>query len=239
MLKLYMVDSVQKELKKYINPEKKEIYPKFFKTGKGEYGYGDIFWGITVPNIRSVAKKFYKEVSLNDVRMLISNEVHEVRLLGYIVLVYKYEKADRDGKEKIYNFYLNNLYGVNNWDIVDLSCYKILGDYLLTCLNKRYILYQLANSKNMWEQRIAIVSTYALIKNNDFNDTLQIAKILLNHKHDLIHKAVGWMLREVGKRDIELLREFLNSNIKKMPRTTLRYALEKMDEKERKGYLAI
>jgi len=151
-------------------------------------------------------------------------------------MTYKYEKGSKQEKETIVNFYLSNLSGVNNWDIVDLTCSKILGDYLVDNPEKRYILYKLVNSKNLWEQRISIVSTYSFIKQNDFNDTLQISKILLNHKHDLIHKAVGWMLREVGKKDINVLREFLNENIQDIPKTTLRYAIERMEESERKKY---
>jgi len=225
------------DLQKYSNTEKQRVSIKYFKTAKGEYGYGDQFWGVSVPDIRKVAKKYFTLISLNQVKELIKSKIHEVRLLGYIILTYKYEKGDSRTKEEIFNFYIHNLYGANNWDIVDLSCYKILGDYVLNNPEKRYLLYQLADSKNMWEQRIAIVSTYALIKKNEFSDTLQIAKILLNHEHDLIHKAVGWMLREVGKQDIEELRMFLNANIKDINNTTLRYAIERMDNNERKYYL--
>jgi 3-methyladenine DNA glycosylase AlkD len=229
--------SVINDLKKYIDSQKKEVFPRFFKTGKGEYGEGDKFWGITVPNIRTVAKQYYKDISLNDIKELINNEIHEIRLTGYIILTYKYEKGDSKEKENIVNFYLNNLKGVNNWDIVDLSCPKILGEYLLIHPEKRYLLYQLANSNNLWEQRISIVSTYPLIKKRDFTDTLQISSTLLSHKHDLIHKAIGWMLREVGKQDITVLRNYLNENIHILPRTTLRYAIEKMDKEERDKYL--
>lgn len=229
--------SVINDLKKYTDPQKKEIFPKFFKTGKGEYGEGDKFWGITVPNIRIVAKQYYKDISLNDIKELINNEIHEIRLTGYIILTYKYEKGDSSQKEEIVNFYLNNLQGVNNWDIVDLSCPKILGEYLISHPEKRYLLYQLANSNNLWEQRISIVSTYPFIKKNDFTDTLQISSTLLSHKHDLIHKAIGWMLREVGKKDITVLRNYLDENIHILPRTTLRYSIEKMDKEERDKYL--
>jgi len=227
--------SVINNLKRYIDSQKKEIFPRFFKTGKGEYGQGDKFWGITVPNIRTVAKKYYIDISLNDIKELINSEIHEIRLTGYIILTYKYEKDDR--KENIVTFYLNNLQGVNNWDIVDLSCPKILGNYLLKHPEKRYLLYQLANSNNLWEKRISIVSTYPLIKKGEFTDTLQISSILLSHNHDLIHKAVGWMLREVGKKDITVLRDYLNENIKDIPRTTLRYAIEKMDKEQKDKYL--
>lgn len=239
MIELYMniANSVQKELKKYVDPKKEKIFPRFFKTGRGEYGEGDKFWGITVPNIRKVAKEYFKDISFDEIKGLINSETHEVRLCGYVILTYRYEKESLGEKEKIVEFYLNNLKGVNNWDIVDLSCTKILGEYLLEHPEKRYLLYQLANSRNLWEQRISIVSTHSIIKNKEFDDTLQISSILLNHKHDLIHKAVGWMLREVGKQDIDVLRDFLNKNIKNMSRTTLRYAIEKMDKKERQRYL--
>ena len=229
-------DIVLNELQKYIDLEKQRISPRFFKTAKGEYGQGDKFWGITVPNIRNIAKRYFTDITLNEIKELINHEIHEVRLTGYIIMTYKYEKGSKQEKETIVNFYLSNLSGVNNWDIVDLTCSKILGDYLVDNPVKRYILYKLVNSKNLWEQRISIVSTYSFIKQNDFNDTLQISKILLNHKHDLIHKAVGWMLREVGKKDINVLREFLNENIQDIPKTTLRYAIERMEESERKKY---
>ena len=229
-------DIVLNELQKHIDLEKQRIFPRFFKTAKGEYGQGDKFWGITVPNIRNIAKRYFTDITLNEIKELINHEIHEVRLTGYIIMTYKYEKGSKQEKETIVNFYLSNLSGVNNWDIVDLTCSKILGDYLVDNPVKRYILYKLVNSKNLWEQRISIVSTYSFIKQNDFNDTLQISKILLNHKHDLIHKAVGWMLREVGKKDINVLREFLNENIQDIPKTTLRYAIERMEESERKKY---
>lgn len=228
-----------KELGKHRSSQKEEIFKSFFKTGEGEYGYGDIFWGVTVPDIRNVAKRYYLQVSLNGIKELINSEIHEIRLTGYLILTYKYEKGSTEEKENIANFYLENLSGANNWDIVDLSCYKILGSYLIDNPQKRYILYKLVNSSNLWEQRISIVSTLAFIRVNDFTDTLNISKILLNNKHDLIHKAVGWMLREVGKRDINILKKFLKENIKEIPRTTLRYAIEKMDERERKYFLSL
>lgn len=236
-LSMNIQSSIISDLKGYINPEKKDLFPRFFKTGKGEYGEGDIFYGITVPNIRSVAKKYYKEITLSELKPLLTDSVHEVRLCAYIILTYKFEKASKEEKKEIFDFYINNIEGANNWDIVDLSCYKVIGEYLVDKPEVRGILYQLADSNDLWKQRISIISTMAFIKRSDFEDTLKISKILLNHKHDLIHKAVGWVLREVGKKDIHVLREFLNENIKSMPRTTLRYAIERMDEKERKKYL--
>ena len=224
-------------LEKYIHKEKKEIFSKFFKTEKGEYGEGDLFWGISVPNIRSTAKTYFELLSFSEIKKLVQSPIHEIRLTGYTILSYKYEKGERGEKEKVVDFYLSNLRGVNNWDIVDLSCYKILGDSIVKGIKNKDILYTLVKSEDIWKRRIAIVSTYALIKVDSFEDTLKISKILLEDNRDLIQKAVGWMLREVGKRDIEVLRNFLNKNMKKMGRTTLRYAIEKMDEKERKMYL--
>jgi len=232
-------NSVQNELKRYSNKGKEEVFVRFFKTGKGQYGEGDIFWGITVPNIRNIAKKYFKDIAFGEIKKLIESEIHEVRLLGYIILTYRFEKGDVGEKESVYEFYINNLKGCNNWDIVDLSCSKIMGNYLVDYPSKRDILYTFANSNDLWKQRISIVSTYSFIKQNDFKEALKISKILLNHKHDLIHKAVGWMLREVGKKDIDVLREFLNMNIKDIPRTTLRYAIERMDKRERDNYLSM
>ena len=229
--------NVLKTLEKDIQGEKRDIFSKFFKTGKGEYGEGDIFWGITVPDIRNTAKIYFKNLSFSEIEKLVHSPIHEVRLTGYIILTYKYEKGDRREKEEIVSFYLSNLNGVNNWDIVDLSCYKILGDSIAKGIKKKDILYTLVKSKDIWKRRIAVVSTYAMIKKDMYEDTLKISSILLEDNRDLIQKAVGWMLREVGKRDIEVLRGFLNENMKKMGRTTLRYAIEKMDEKERKRYL--
>lgn len=239
MLLLYMniVKNILSKLENCSESEKKEVFPRFFKTGKGQYGEGDVFWGISIPNIRGIVKKYYKEISLEEIKELIQNPVHEVRLTGYLILTYQFQKSDLENKKCIVAFYLDNLEGVNNWDIVDLSCYKILGEYFLLKPEMKGELYKLADSNDLWKERISIVSTYSFIKKGMFEDTLKISKRLLNHKHDLIHKAIGWMLREVGKKDIQVLREFLNQNIRYIPRTTLRYAIEKMKESERKMYL--
>jgi 3-methyladenine DNA glycosylase AlkD len=225
------------ELEKVRDDEKEKIFYRFFKTKKGEYGNGDIFWGITVPKIRYIAKRYYKDISFNDIKELISSSIHEIRLTGFIIHTYKYERGSKDEKKDIIDFYLNNLKGVNNWDIVDLSCYKILGNGIYEGIVGKEILYELARSKNMWERRVSIVSTYSLIRNDIYEDTLNISKILLEDSSDLIQKAIGWMLREVGKRDIQVLREFLDLNMKDMSRITLRYSIERMGEKERKEYL--
>ena len=207
------------------------VYQRFFKTGKGEYGEGDIFIGLTVPFQRALAKK-YVNLGLEDVEKLLKSEIHEFRLTGFLILVYKFEKGKRN---KIYDFYLENIDGANNWDLIDYTADKIIGRYLLD--KERSILYEFARSGNIWKKRIAIISTFELIRQGQFNDTLKIAEILLKDKHDLIHKAVGWMLREVGKRDLETEERFLRKYHKVMPRTMLRYAIEKFDEEKRKGWL--
>ncbi len=229
-----MLNQLKGDLQELGNPEKAKIYQRFFKTGKGEYGEGDIFLGVTNPEQRKTAKK-YTDLSLKELRELLSDKIHEYRSTSLFVLIDKYRKSDEAGKKKIYDFYLKNTKNINNWDLVDLSSYHILGDYLLE--RNKSILYKLAKSDNLWEKRIAIISTYWFIKNNQFEDTLKISEIFLKDEHDLIHKAVGWMLREVGKRDLETEEKFLKKYYKKMPRTMLRYSIEKFDEDKRKYYL--
>ncbi len=223
-----------KDLESQQNKKQAEILQRFFKTGKGQYGEGDIFMGIKVPVQRSICKKY--DLDLKDIQTLLYSKIHEHRLCGLFSLVTKYKKHKRLRK-KIFKFYLKNSKNINNWDLVDLSAPNIVGDYLLDKEDKR-ILYLLAKSKNLWEKRIAIVSTAAFIKNYKFADTLEIVEILLKDKHDLIHKAVGWMLREVGKRDVKLLENFLKKHYKEMPRTMLRYAIEKFPNIKRKKILS-
>lgn len=232
-----IVKEIVKELEGFSSKGKIEVFRRFFKTGKGQYGHGDIFWGISVPNTRLVAKKYYKDITLEQCLELLHSPIHEIRLTSLHMLVYKYEKTSESLKRDIVDLYLSNLEYVNNWDLVDLSCYKILGDYVLYNPKERSILYTLAKSSNLWKQRVSVVSCYSLIKKDEFDDILKLSSIFLDHKHDLMHKAVGWMLRELGKREIGVLREFLNINVKRMPRTMLRYSIEKMDEVERKKYL--
>ncbi len=222
-----IVNKIKKELRVKAKPEKLKILSSFFKAGKGEYAEGDKMLCVTVPEQREIAKKYYKLANLKDVDKLLVSPYHEDRLTGLIVLTYKFEKADTKTQKQILNFYLKHLDRVNNWDLVDLSCYKILGAYLL--IRPREILYKLARTNHLWSQRVAIVSTYAFIRNKQFTDTIKLAKILLNHKHDMIHKAVGWMLREVGKRDEKVLRGFLDKYANKMPRVMFRYAVEKIE----------
>ena len=221
-------------MSKLKDPEKAKILSRFFKTSKGEYGEGDIFLGIKVPEQRKVAKK-YTNLTLGDLQKLLNSKVHEHRLTSLIILVTKYKKANESGRNEIIDFYLKNTKNINNWDLVDSSAPYILGDYLLE--KDRTILYNLAKSDDLWEKRISILSTFRFIRNNDFNDALKISKIHLNDEHDLMHKAVGWMLREIGKRDQEKEEKFLEKHYKKMPRTMLRYAIEKFDEDKRRYYL--
>ena len=233
-MKDIFVKKLKAELLKIANQEKAKILSKFFKTGKGEYADGDKFLGITVPVQRKIARK-YLNLSLSDIKKLLSSEYHEHRFTGLIILCSLYQKSKHDEKKRIYDFYLKNLKHVNNWDLVDISAPAIIGDYLLD--KERSILYKLASSESLWVRRIAILSTFAFIKKNQFHDTLHIAGILIKDKNDLIHKAVGWMLREVGKRDKETEEQFLKEHYQKMPRTMLRYAIEKFNENERKEYL--
>lgn len=225
---------IQQELEMYIDPVKKEYLPKFFKTGKGQYGEGDKFLGIVVPNVRLVAKK-HREESFETVKELMRSEYHECRLCGLLILVERFKKNDEKDRKEIYEFYLSQTERINNWDLVDLSASYIVGEYLKD--KSREPLYRLAESELLWEQRIAVVSTYAFIKNSDFTDIYALAEKLLIHEHDLMRKAIGWMLREAGKRNKDLLVAFLEKYCLVMPRTMLRYAIEKFPEEERKYYM--
>ncbi|OGD54403.1 DNA alkylation repair protein [Candidatus Beckwithbacteria bacterium RBG_13_35_6] len=229
---------LKQELKNFGNPSKAKIFQRFFKTGKGEYGEGDIFLGLTVPQQRKIAKKF-NHLSLKQLQKLLSSKIHEYRSTALFVLIDKYKKSDTVGQREIFNFYLTNSRFINNWDLVDISAPKIIGDYIFKHPKKTQTLYKLARSNNLWQKRIAILSTFAFIKNNKLEETLRISKILINDEHDLIHKACGWMLREVGKKDEKVLLKFLNQYSHKIPRTMLRYAIEKFDEKKRKFYLSL
>jgi len=232
-----MLDKIKNDLKKLAKKEKIPLYQSFFKTNPGQYGEGDVFIGVTVPDTRKVAKK-YQNVSLEIIKKLLESKIHEERLCAFEILCFKYEKSSEEKiKREIYNFCLKNRKGMNNWDLVDLTAPYIIGDFLSNKNKERKILYKLAKSNNLWEKRTSIVSTFYFIKNNNFKPTITISKLLLKDKHDLIQKAVGWMLREVGKKDKKTLLEFLNKNYKNMPRTMLRYSIEKFSEPERKYYL--
>lgn len=206
----------------------------FFKTAPGQYSQNDIFLGIKKAKLRSLSKK-YSNTSLKDVSALLTSKYHEVRSFALLVLVNKYEKSSEIEKEKIYNFYISNTQGINNWDLVDDSAYKIVGRHLLQ--GDKAILYKLANSHNMWERRIAIVSTLHFTKNSKLQDTLDILTLVLKDNEDLTHKAIGWMLREVGKVDIKLQKQYIVKNYDSLARTTLRYAIERYPENERKKFL--
>jgi len=231
-----MLNKLIKDLTKLKNPEKAKILQRFFKTGKGEYGEGDIFLGIVVPIQRKLVKK-YHDLSLDDLQKLLDSKIHEHRLIALLILVEQYKRADDKQKKTVVNFYLENTKNINNWDLVDLSCRDIIGAYYFD--KDRTVLYKLARSKNIWERRIAVLSTFYFIRKNQFEDIMKISEMLLKDKHDLIHKAVGWMLREVGKRDRPQLDKFLNKYYKIMPRTMLRYAIEKFDKSKREYYLKL
>ncbi|HWI54384.1 MAG TPA: DNA alkylation repair protein [Desulfobacteria bacterium] len=236
MKRLNHYQAIKNDLQKHINAERAVFLSKFMRAFPGGYGEGDQFIGVTVPNLRTVARKYYKEVSLNEVELLLNEPIHEYRLIGLFIMVLKYKKAKPETEKKsIVEMYLENIHQINNWDLVDSSADKILGPYLMD--KDKDLLYGFAESDDVWKQRVAIITTFHFIRNKHFNDTLKIAKILLNHKHDLIHKAVGWMLREIGSRDLEVEVNFLKVHYKQMPRTMLRYAIEKFEENLRQQFL--
>ena len=220
-----------KELRGLSDDEKKTVLPRFFKTGKGEYGEGDRFLGVIVPNTRKVAKN-HKDSPYIVVEMLLESEWHECRLCALLMLIEKYRKEP----DEAVHFYLTHTKGINNWDLVDLSAPYILGDYLKDKTD-RNVLYDLAGSSVMWERRIAVVSTLMLIRHGQFDDTIRLAESLIDSKHDLMQKSIGWMLREVGKRDKGLLVQFIEKHKHEMPRTMLRYAIEKFPEPERREFM--
>lgn len=229
-----MLNEIHRDLKRLANPTKAKVLARFFKTGPGEYGEGDVFLGIQVPDIRKVARK-HKDLALADLKHLLSSKIHEERLAALLVLREKYDIGSPQEKKEIADFYFANTKAVSNWDLVDLSAQYIIGNYLFD--KDKVTLYELAKSNNLWERRIAIVATFEYIKRNKFEETFKIAEMLLNDKHDLIHKAVGWMLREVGKRDQTAEEQFLKKHYAQMPRTMLRYATERLNEQQRSFYI--
>jgi 3-methyladenine DNA glycosylase AlkD len=227
--------NLKKELEQLANPKQAILLQRFFKTGKGEYGEGDVFLGIKVPVQRSVAKK-YKDLSLKDVQEFLKSKIHEHRLIALLILMQKFDAAEEAARKQIFELYLKNTHNINNWDLIDLSAPNIVGNYLLD--KDRGILYKLAKSKSIWEKRISILATFEFIASGESKDTLAIAEIMVNDKHDLIQKAVGWMLREAGKRVSQAEEEkFLKKHYKTMPRTMLRYAIERFDNKKKKFYM--
>jgi len=229
-----VIAQIREGLLKRANPEKAKILSGFFKTGKGQYGEGDIFLGITVPEQRRFAKE-YAAIPLSSLSTLLSSRIHEHRLVALLILMEQYRKGDNGNKKEIFGFYLGKTRHINNWDLVDLSAPNILGDHLLD--KDRSVLCRLAESESLWERRMAVMATFAFIRAGQFGDTFRIAKMLLSDPHDLIHKAVGWMLREIGKRDRKTEEEFLKKHCREMPRTMLRYAIERFNEEKRKYYL--
>lgn len=235
-LKIMLASSIKAELEGIANPAKAKDLQRFFKTGPGEYGEGDIFLGIQVPFIRDVIKK-YKGTPLEEIIKLLKDPAHEVRMSGGLLMVEYYKKASPSARKDCYESYVRNADCFNNWDLVDLTCPNIVGAWLWD--KDRSLLYDFSRSENLWKQRISIISTLYFIRKDDFSDTFKIADILLNHQHDLIHKAVGWMLREAGKRNHDAERSYLLEDEKylSMPRTMLRYAIEKFPEPERQYFL--
>lgn len=226
---------IKNKLIAFGNKEKADHSTYFFKTAKGQYGYGDKFIGCTVPETRSVAKH-YIGLPLNENKKLLDDEMHECRLCALFILTDQFKKANEIDKHEILNFYLSHTNRINNWDLVDASSYKIVGEWLKN-REDRSLLYLLADSELLWDQRIAVVSTLTFIRNNDFNDILKLSEKFLTHQHDLIHKACGWMLRKAGKRDKTVLKYFLDMYAAEMPRTMLRYSIERLPEDLRKYYL--
>lgn len=221
-------------IKKVADKQKAHFLQRYFKTARGEYGEGDVFWGIYSTQIKETVKKF-QNLPFREIEKLIKHRVHEVRATALLLLVMNFIKEDERGKEKIVKMYLRNTGYINNWDLVDMSAHKIIGEYLAD--KTRHLLYKLASSGYLWEERIAVVACLAFIKRCDFRDIINLCEMFLNHKQDLIHKACGWMLRETGKRNIRTLETFLKKHYKKMPRTMLRYAIEKFPPRKRNAYL--
>jgi 3-methyladenine DNA glycosylase AlkD len=231
------LNDLRLDLKNLANPERARLSQRYFKTGKGQYAEGDVFIGLSNPQVRAIAKRYYSILSLRDIQELLNSKIHEHRFTALIILVQLYKKAKKDKHKQaeIFEFYLKNTKNINNWDLVDISAPNIVGDYSLR--DGTHVIRFLVKSNNLWEKRIAVLATFAFIKERNFGESLFIADTLMNDEHDLIHKAVGWMLREVGNRNTLVLELFLSTRYKKMPRTMLRYAIEKFPEEKRKKYL--
>lgn len=232
-------DQVKCDLEELASPEKATHLARFFKTGPGQYGEGDQFIGVRVPEQRRVAK-YYSDLALDEIDRLLASPIHEHRLTGLLILVGQFTKNKKmENRHSIVEFYLSRLSRINNWDLVDLSAPKILGEHLLIVTDERSMLIQMAQSTNLWERRIAVLATWPMIKNQQFDELLTLAEILLTDTHDLIHKAVGWMLREAGKVELKVLEDFLEIHHKTMPRTMLRYAIEKLTPERRKYFMGV
>jgi 3-methyladenine DNA glycosylase AlkD len=231
-----MLSKLKKELEGLADKKRTEASLRYFKTAPGQYGHGDKFLGLNSANQRQLAKKYFA-LSFPDLQKLLDSQWHEYRAISLLILMQQYRKADAKKQTAIFNFYLKNKERINNWDLVDISCPHIVGLYLLDKPKERKVLLDLAKSEHLWSKRIALISTFAFIRHDDFYYSLKIAKLLLSDQHDLIHKALGWTLREIGKRDLATEKEFLKQNFSKLPRTALRYAIEKFSEKTRQRYL--
>lgn len=229
-------ETIMKELAEVADAKKAAFFPRFFKTGPGEYGEGDRFLGVTVPLQRQIARR-HREASLPELAKLVDSPIHEHRLTGFLILTEQYRKADEATRERLFAFCQKHLAQLNNWDIVDTVAPKLIGEHLLTHPELRKQLYTLARSPSLWKRRIAIMSTQAFIRRGDFADTLALAEQLLHDPQDLIHKAVGWMLREVGARELPRLESFLEHHAGEMPRTMLRYAIEKLPPPRRRYFM--
>ena len=225
---------VQKRLQKLANAEHAAVSQRFFKTGPGEYGEGDIFIGVRVPVLRKLAREC-QNLPVSQCKILLRSPIHEERLLAILILIRIFQKGRGEVKKSIYELYLKSTEFINNWDLVDTSAEHIVGAYLTD--RSKHPLYRLARSNNLWQRRIAIMATFRFIKGHEFSETLRISEMLIEDRHDLIHKAIGWMLREIGKRDLKTEETFLKAHYKKMPRTMLRYAIEKFPENKRQRYL--
>lgn len=227
-------ETIKNKLISLADNDKATVLASFFQTKKGQYSHGDVFLGVSVPQIRKTIASF-KSTPLDETQKLLNSKFHECRLAALILIVDQFTRGNKTERKTIYNFYLSNTQSINNWDLVDISAHKIVGSWLED--KDRSMLYELAKSKWLWDQRIAIVSTLFFIRNNQFDDTLRLSEFFLTHNHHLIHKACGWMLREVGKRDKAVLVSFLDKHASKMPRVMLRYSIEKLPEEKRKSYL--
>lgn len=229
-------DKIIDEIKKYQNADLAQHHSKFFQTHKGGYGEGDLFYGLKVPDVRKIVNLFHKDANLDDVEKLIKNPYHEVRLCVLFIMVAKFKKASEKEKELLVKIYLNNIEYINNWDLVDSSASYILGEYWFD--KDLDDLWKLARSGYLWSERVSILTTFGFIKKDSYQTTLELCEFFLKHRHDLIHKATGWMLREIGKRDLTQLLKFLDKYHKVMPRTMLRYSIEKLPQDQRKFYMA-
>lgn len=231
-----IIEAIQESLRQYASPERKRNVERFFKTGKGQYGEGDQFIGVSNPDVRKVARE-HKDISLDEIELLLHSSIHEDRLCALVILVNQNKKANPEAQKEIVNLYIVNLHYINNWDLVDLSAHYILGKAIYDGIQEKSILDHLVQSPILWERRVAIITTFYFIHKGNIDDTLRLSKILLTDMEDLMHKAVGWALREAWKKDTPRVEEFLKENYPNIPRTTLRYAIERMEENKRKRFL--